>query len=128
MPLDSPARVARVWLAKAESDARTIEILSAFGDPPPEALCFHAQQLAEKLLKALLSFLAIPFPRTHDLSALVTRAGSYIEIAADDRDLVELSYLAVAAEVASRAVATALRVRVEVEKALDSTGFCRDSA
>ena len=37
MPLDGPADVARLWLAKAQTDARTIEILSAFGDPALEA-------------------------------------------------------------------------------------------
>ena len=134
MPLDGPADVARLWLAKAQTDARTIEILSAFGDPPPEALCFHAQQLAEKCLKALLSFRGTPFPRTHDLSALVVRAGSGISFAAEHRDLVELSHLAVAArypsepddvtpDVAKRAVATGLRVQTDVQRALEAEGY-----
>ncbi len=134
MPLDSPASVAHLWLAKAESDARTIEILSAFGDPPPEALCFHEQQLAEKYLKALLSFLGIPFPRTHDLSALVSRADGHVALVSDDRDMVELSYLAVTArypsqpddvtaEVAKRAVSTARRVQDEVQRALHKAGL-----
>ena len=36
-----------------------------------EGLCFHAQQAAEKALKAVLIAHAIPFPRTHNLASLL---------------------------------------------------------
>lgn len=35
--------------------------------------CFHAQQAAEKALKAVLMALGEGFPKTHDLAYLVTR-------------------------------------------------------
>ena len=68
------------------------------------------------------------------LSALVVRAGSGISFAAENRDLVELSHLAVAAryptepddvipDVAKRAVATGLRIQREVQRALEAEGF-----
>jgi HEPN domain-containing protein len=34
--------------------------------------CFHAQQAVEKSLKAVLHYLAIDFPRTHNLDVLVS--------------------------------------------------------
>jgi HEPN domain-containing protein len=34
-------------------------------------ICFHCQQAAEKILKAMMQELSLPFPRTHDLSKLV---------------------------------------------------------
>jgi HEPN domain-containing protein len=36
-----------------------------------EDLCFHAQQAAEKSLKAVLIFKSIPFPRTHNIRTLL---------------------------------------------------------
>lgn len=39
-----------------------------------EGLCFHAQQAAEKAIKALLISRNIPFPRTHSIGTLVDLA------------------------------------------------------
>ena len=39
--------------------------------PNYDAACFHAQQCVEQYLKARLQETAIPFGRTHDLSALL---------------------------------------------------------
>jgi HEPN domain-containing protein len=36
-----------------------------------EGLCFHAQQAAEKSLKAVLVHRGIPFPKTHNLRTLL---------------------------------------------------------
>jgi len=38
---------------------------------PEEGIGFHAQQMVEKLLKAVLALHKIRFPRTHDLESLV---------------------------------------------------------
>ncbi len=57
------------WLRHAYSDlalARTTPL-------PPilfEDLCFHAQQAAEKAIKAILVAYNIPVPRTHNLRTL----------------------------------------------------------
>lgn len=37
-----------------------------------EDLCFDAQRAAEKAIKAVLIFLGVRFPRTHDLAELLT--------------------------------------------------------
>jgi HEPN domain-containing protein len=50
----------------AEDEALLAEVVSA-ARISNEIFGFHAQQAAEKLLKALLSEFGIPFPRTHNL-------------------------------------------------------------
>ena len=60
------------WVEKAEGDSRTAEREGAVNEGPNyDAVCFHAQQYAEKYLKAFLTSRSIPFPRLHDLEALL---------------------------------------------------------
>jgi HEPN domain-containing protein len=60
------------WVAKAEGDfASARRELRARTAPNYDAACFHAQQCAEKYLKARLQEASIPFPRTHDLEVLL---------------------------------------------------------
>jgi HEPN domain-containing protein len=58
------------WLRYALSDLELARL-----SPPAnvllEALCFHAQQAAEKALKAVLIAHGTPFPRTHSIRMLV---------------------------------------------------------
>jgi len=64
--------LAREWVEKAEADLRTGERESAAAQYPNyDDVCFHAQQCAEKYLKALLQVRNIAFPRTHDLLELL---------------------------------------------------------
>jgi HEPN domain-containing protein len=61
----------REWVSKAEGDYRTAEReLHPTGTPNFDAVCFHAEQCAEKLMKALLIHLGVTPPRSHDLVAL----------------------------------------------------------
>jgi len=59
------------WLARAEHDLRVAEFLLTMPDPPPESIGFHAQQCAEKALKAFLTLRQVRFERRHDLSYLI---------------------------------------------------------
>jgi len=59
------------WLAHAESDLNLARVARDRKDVLPEQACFHAQQAAEKALKAVLLFKRIEFPFVHDLKALV---------------------------------------------------------
>jgi HEPN domain-containing protein len=62
---------AKEWTAKAEADYSTAaRELKAPESPNYDAVCFHAQQCVEKLMKALLIHLGIVPPRTHDLTEL----------------------------------------------------------
>ena len=62
----------REWIEKAEGDFATAgRELRARKSPNYDAACFHAQQCAEKYLKAILQEQSIPFGRTHNLIALL---------------------------------------------------------
>ncbi len=58
------------WLRYAEEDLITAETYLQDPRVPPRQSCWHAQQAAEKALKAVLIFLQIDFRRTHDLNVL----------------------------------------------------------
>jgi len=60
------------WVGKAEGDFATMERESrARTDPNCDGICFHAQQCAEKYLKAHLTEAEIPFVKIHDLVVLL---------------------------------------------------------
>jgi HEPN domain-containing protein len=62
------------WVAKAEGDFRSLNReLRARRDPNYDAACFHAQQCAEKYLKACLQEAAIRFEKTHNLVVLLNQ-------------------------------------------------------
>jgi len=58
-------------LALARRDLCAAEILRDQPEVGDGIVGFHAQQAAEKALKAWLTILGIEFPRTHDLSLLI---------------------------------------------------------
>ena len=68
MSAPSPADVARRWLRFAQDDLKLAEATAATGAYAPHLGCFHAQQCAEKALKAILVYLQIVFPFRHDLN------------------------------------------------------------
>ena len=60
------------WVEKAEGDFATAgRELRARRRPNYDAACFHAQQTAEKYLKAFLQEHRIAFPKTHSLIELL---------------------------------------------------------
>jgi len=68
-------RLAGEWLAKAETDLLVCERLLAQGAEFSEVVAFHAQQAAEKSLKALLVARQVEFPKTHDIERLLELVG-----------------------------------------------------
>jgi len=72
------------WFRKAESDLLVIKNNLSSNEVPIDACCFHAQQAAEKYLKAYLVSKLIIFPKTHDLQTLlnlcITANHSFIRI------------------------------------------------
>jgi len=64
--------ILREWVQVAEEDIRNAEhTLTLQEGCPLRTVCFHAQQCAEKYLKALLTLRSVPFPKTHDLAELL---------------------------------------------------------
>src|SRR5690348_2286412 len=75
------------WLQRARSDLALGRAALETPDVLLEDACFHAQQCAEKALKALLMHRQIPFPRTHvveTLLDLLKASGLNIDSTVDD--------------------------------------------
>ena len=64
------------WLQSSHEDLRSIGVLRAAEPPLAVAACFHAQQAAEKALKAILVLEGRDVPFTHDLLGLQRRVQS----------------------------------------------------
>ncbi len=63
------------WIAKAEGDFAVMERECLVDqDPNYDGVCFHAQQCAEKYLKARLCEAGITFGKIHDLVALLEQS------------------------------------------------------
>jgi HEPN domain-containing protein len=71
----TPADQARLLLRKAQQDEAILQQLLDNQLITDESLGFHAQQAAEKLLKALLTLHGLDYPRSHDLSVLLALLG-----------------------------------------------------
>jgi HEPN domain-containing protein len=89
-PPDDLRRKAREWLASADDDLRLAEYSMSMPERCPyQLVAFHAQQCAEKSLKAFLVADGIEFPRSHNISLLLElaeQAGSWpasLDAAAD---------------------------------------------
>jgi len=61
----------RQWLLKAEEDVGAAKSLLTYGETFLSTVCFHAQQAAEKYLKAFLTRHQVEFPKTHDIGELL---------------------------------------------------------
>ena len=60
------------WVAKADADLDTAKREAVIVESPNyDAVCFHAQQCAEKFLKAVMVENSVRVPRIHDLEALL---------------------------------------------------------
>src|ERR1022692_3820879 len=64
-------RSAQSWAEKAEHDLTACRTLNASSDAPWDIVVFHAQQAAEKYLKALLVHHDKIVPKIHDLERLL---------------------------------------------------------
>jgi HEPN domain-containing protein len=59
------------WLHKADHDLLNINNNLAASQIPWDTICFHAQQIAEKVLKGFLVYHGRDLVKTHDLIALL---------------------------------------------------------
>jgi len=93
-----PRSAAGPWLERAGSDLWMAEhALAAGADCPADAVAFHAQQCAEKSLKALLAAQGADFPPTHDLLLLLRLAGAGGALDLTAQDILSLNRYAVEA-------------------------------
>jgi HEPN domain-containing protein len=86
-PEDEIRQLVSEWLRKADLDLLTVDRLCS-EDPFRDVVAFHAQQAAEKYLKALLTRHQIEFPKTHELRRLLELlAGVEPQLAASLTDI-----------------------------------------
>lgn len=78
----------RGWVRKAESDLIAMRASASAGSS--DAACFHAQQAAEKYLKAFLAHGNCAVPQTHNLFKLIGFCATIDPSFADLKDLSEL--------------------------------------
>ncbi|MCY3023289.1 MAG: HEPN domain-containing protein [Planctomycetota bacterium] len=71
--MNTPADLARGWLRKAASDLAGGRRITG-GRGAYDTACFHAQQAAEKSLKAVLAYYGAPIAHTHNLGRLAEEA------------------------------------------------------
>ena len=120
----------RDWIRKAESDFKAAELLMKSGEVYFFQSAFHAQQSAEKYLKALLVWHQIEFPRTHNIGNLIMLATQAVpdlpEILAEAKTLTPFGvdyrypgdYPEVTTDDAEAALVLATRVREEIRDRL----------
>jgi len=130
MPVRDPRlAVCAEWVAKAEHDlANAAHVVRMGPNCPADTVCFHAQQCAEKYLKALLAANGIDFPRTHEIETLVDLLPVELRPDIDAESEAALSEYAVASRYpgwgepsraeARAALAAARRLRRDVRRKL----------
>ena len=137
--MPDPERIAGVvseWVAKAENDLKAATLaLRAGQECPADTVCFHAQQVVEKYLKALLTNLQIPFPKTHNLEKLVQLLSPHhaVNLSAEEQHkLTDYATVArypgwgeISLSEARRAVALARRVRKHLRSFLPKQALRR---
>ena len=122
-------QVVREWIAKAENDLKTAAHTLKLGPGcPTDTVCFHAQQCAEKYVKAVLVLAGIDFPKTHDIEEIVALLPVGIKLSMTVEQQRRLTRYATVARYpgwgeiplveARRAVALARGVRREVRRRL----------
>ena len=70
--------LASQWLEKARHDLFTARRVLDAEDGPTDTPCFHAQQTAEKTLKAILTAAGVRYEHGHDLMPLLEKSASLV--------------------------------------------------
>jgi HEPN domain-containing protein len=127
------------WVERAENDLKNAAHTLKMGtDCPTDTVCFHAQQVVEKYLKALLVFRGISFPKIHNIEELVALlpARDRPELPEDEQDrLTDYATVTrypgddepISLTEARRAVKLARRVRTAVRRLLPKETLRRSS-
>jgi HEPN domain-containing protein len=136
-PNEEFIRKVRQWFEHADEDLRlALGAMNLPGEeePPYRLIAYHAQQCAEKYLKAFLVYHNVDFPYTHNISILLELCGDYAEWPKKLQDAEELSRyvvttrypgedLVVTKEEAQEAIEIAQRVRKQIRTALKELGL-----
>jgi HEPN domain-containing protein len=116
------------FTSKAEDDLAAARGMMEKGLVYPWIICFHAQQAAEKYVKAYLTIHGVEFPKTHDIGLLLKHVRSLDPtLAGLMADAVRLSpyaarirYVAATPEVSVEQARKATDIALAVRSALSS--------
>ncbi len=139
-PIDQAiARKVKLWISHAEEDLRLAQHgLKLKSSCPYKLIAYHAQQCAEKYLKAFLVYHKIDFPYTHNISHLLELSAEKADWTEKIKDAEELTpfaittrypgeYEEVTKENVVRAIKIAKSVKRTVRAALDQEGINIDN-
>ncbi len=79
------------WLIYAREDFETLDLL--VDSNLYRTICFHSQQLAEKIIKAALFEKRIKIPRTHNITYLLSLFNFNIPIEKSDMEFLSTIYI-----------------------------------
>jgi HEPN domain-containing protein len=125
----------REWISFAEDDLRMSLCAKRLkSNVPYRLIAYHAQQCAEKYLKAYLVYQNVDFPYTHSIATLIKLCDKHTPWVKEIQDADLLTPYAITArypgierkvtkEEAQRAVEIAQRVRKQVRAALKELGL-----
>jgi HEPN domain-containing protein len=135
IPDSEKDKKAAQWAAFADEDLRYAEHgLTLEPETPYRLVAYHAQQCAEKYLKAFLVHHKVDFPYTHNISALLEVCEDHADWTEKLRDAEELTQFAITVRYpgadeavekgeAIRAIELARQVKTIVRKALSGLGM-----
>ncbi len=135
-PKEEVVRKVGQWFAHADEDLQlALGAMNLPGDeePPYRLISYHAQQCAEKYLKAYLVYRGVDFPYTHNISTLLELCSEHADWPKELEDAEELTQYVITTrypgedtvvtkEEAQRAVKIAQRVQKQVRTALKELG------
>ena len=122
------------WLSLADEDLNLASHALGLGAKSPYRLiAYHAQQCAEKFLKAFLVYHKVDFPYTHNIRRLLKFCAEHAEWTDTLKDAEELTPYAITARYpgedeevteseAKRAIELARQVRTQVRTAFEKLG------
>jgi HEPN domain-containing protein len=128
-------RKAKQWITYGDEDLRLARhALTLLSGCPYRLIAYHAQQCAEKYLKAYLVYHRIDFPYTHNISRLLElceKSSRWPEKIYEAEELTPFAITArypgedekVTKKEALRAVGIATKIRQTVRKTLKKEGF-----
>ncbi|MCK4292755.1 MAG: HEPN domain-containing protein [Planctomycetes bacterium] len=123
------------WLSLADEDLNLASHALGLGVQSPHRLiAYHAQQCAEKYLKAFLVYHNVDFPYTHSIRILLKLCSNLAAWAQTLKDAEQLSPYAITARYpgedqevteaeAKQAIELARKVRTQVRNALEQLGL-----
>lgn len=110
------SRIVKQWIEYAEDDLRlAIHGLKIKSSCPYKLIAFHAQQYAEKYLKAFLALRKVDFPHTHNVALLLELCSPLSDFVAELQGVEVLTQYAVTTRYPGKDLVS----KKEAQKAVD---------